>query len=77
MTAFEYRFRPPYTAPRERGGMPPKFESTLIDGMLYEKDVPVTLTDGADPAKLAHEAKELANRLECLSADEIIAAGFR
>ncbi|MCB2072200.1 MAG: hypothetical protein H6917_14340 [Novosphingobium sp.] len=37
----------------------------------------VTLTDGADPAKLAHEAKELANRLECLSADEIIAAGFR
>ena len=46
MTAFEYRFRPPYTAPQERGGMPPKFESTQVDGMLYEKDVAVTLPDG-------------------------------
>ncbi len=46
MATFEYRFRPPLSAPEERGGTPPEYERTEFDGVLYEKDVAVTLPDG-------------------------------
>lgn len=44
--SFEYRYRPPHTAPEERGGTPPQYERQVLDGILYEKDVAVTLPDG-------------------------------
>ncbi|WP_425418126.1 CocE/NonD family hydrolase [Oricola indica] len=46
MTTFTYRFRPPLTEPAARGAKPPRHERQIIDGMLYEKDVAVTLPDG-------------------------------
>lgn len=36
----------------------------------------VTLVEGADPAKLAHEAAALAKRLDGLTADELLTADF-
>ena len=46
MNEFEYRFRPPLSAPEERGGTPPAYEMKVIDGVILEKDVPVKLRDG-------------------------------
>lgn len=40
-------FRAPYDTPEARGAKPPHFSSTVEDGILIERDVPVTLRDGA------------------------------
>jgi len=47
MRKFEYRFRAPLTAPEERGGKPPAYEKKCIDGVILERDLAVTLRDGA------------------------------
>jgi len=46
MSDFEYKFIPPHHAPQERGGTPPAYEKTILDGVIIEKDVAITLRDG-------------------------------
>lgn len=43
----EYRWRDPYAAPGSRGGQPPVYRRTLEHGLIAERDVGVTLRDGA------------------------------
>lgn len=46
MNDFEYKFIPPHHAPDERGGTPPVYEKTILNGVIIEKDVAITLRDG-------------------------------
>jgi uncharacterized protein len=46
MVSFEYRFRPPRMTPESRGGTKAQYRRTVEDGMLVERDVPVTLRAG-------------------------------
>jgi uncharacterized protein len=46
MVNFEYRFRPPRMTPESRGGTEAEYRRTVEDGMLVERDVPVTLRAG-------------------------------
>ncbi|MCB1436271.1 MAG: CocE/NonD family hydrolase [Rhodobiaceae bacterium] len=43
---FEYRFRAPLGAPRDKGAEPPAFRREVVGGMLIERDVAVPLRDG-------------------------------
>ena len=47
MKGFEYRWRAPAAKPEERKGAPPKYRRAVESGMLIERDVAVTLRDGA------------------------------
>lgn len=42
----EYRFRPPTGSPQERGAAPPRYRSTVADGMIIERDVAVPVRGG-------------------------------
>jgi predicted acyl esterase len=41
-----YRFRTPLAKPEEKGGAPPCYRRSVIDGVLIERDVAVSLRDG-------------------------------
>lgn len=44
---FEYRFRAPLAAPQDFGARAPEYRRSLDQGMIIERDVAVTLRDGA------------------------------
>ena len=46
MSDFDYRFRAPFAHPSARGSHPPEYRLTTDMGMIIERDVPVTLSDG-------------------------------
>lgn len=45
-SSFVYRYRVPLGPPEERSGAPPVYRCSVVDGMIIEKDVAVTLRDG-------------------------------
>src|SRR5258708_5138887 len=46
-TLVAYRFRQPHSRPADLGRAPPRYERTVVDGMIIERDQPVRLRDGA------------------------------
>ena len=40
------KFRAPYDTPEARGAKPPQYRRAIEDGMIVERDIPVTMRDG-------------------------------